>query len=323
MTSRITLVVLLLALGLTSVAADRLLSPFLGPTLATTGYGKAATQPGPRGYPRQTVDSDGVIVRIERKPSRIVSQYWSIDEYLYAVVPPERVVGVSESAYLPNVSNVLHQVLRFQPRVASTPENVLRLHPDLIVVSSSSSSDLTSLLRTTGIPVYRMFINFTTLAQIEEYIRLTGYLTGEDDAAETAAKKFHEDIERAKSMRPANVRPPRILGMGGQYSYGANTLFNDVVRAVGGVNIAAENGLVGYDLVTGEQIARWNPEWIVAGADHDAMEQTRARILADPAVALTEAGKRGQILVLENRTFLPMSPFSTIRATALAEALWR
>ena len=150
MTSRITLVVLLLALGLTSVAADRLLSPFLGPTLGTTGYGKAATQPGPRGYPRQTVDSDGVIVRIERKPSRIVSQYWSIDEYLYAVVPPERVVGVSESAYLPNVSNVLHQVLRFQPLVASTPENVLRLRPDLIVVSSSSSSDLTSLPRSTA-----------------------------------------------------------------------------------------------------------------------------------------------------------------------------
>ena len=111
--------------------------------------------------------------------------------------------------------------------------------------------------------------------------------------------------------------------MGGKYSYGAKTLFNDVVRAVGGVNIAAENGLVGYDLVNGEQIARWNPEWIVAGAALGAIEQTRARILADPAVALTEAGKKGQVVVLENRVFLPMSPFSTIRATALAEALWK
>lgn len=323
MNSRITMVVLLLALGLTSVAADRLLTPLLGPTLASTGYGKAATQLGDRSYPRQTVDSDGFVVRIEKKPVRIVSQYWSIDEYLYTVVPPERVVGVSESAYLPGVSNVLDFVTRFKPVISSNPEKVLRQHPDLIVVASSSRSDFTALIRTSGIPVYRMFIDFTKLEQIEEYIRLIGYLTGEDDAAEAAARRFHEDIDQAKALRPANVHPPRILGMGGKYSYGAKTLFNDVVRAVGGVNIAAENGLVGYDLVNGEQIARWNPEWIVAGAALGAIEQTRARILADPAVALTEAGKKGQVVVLENRVFLPMSPFSTIRATALAEALWK
>lgn len=323
MTSRITLVVLLLAMGLTGLAADRLLTPLLGPALASKGHGGTAMHPGSRNYPRQVIDSDGFVVRIEKKPARIVSQYWSIDEYLYTVVPPERVVGVSESAYLPSVSNVLDQVTQFRPVIASNAEKVLRQHPDLILVANSSSSDFTSLIRSSGIPVCRMFIDFTKLEQIEEYIRLIGYLTGEDDAAEQAARRFREAIDRAKAMRPANAPAPRVLGMGGSYSYGAGTLFDDVVRAVGGVNIAAENGLVGYDLVNGEQIARWNPEWIVAGADRDAMEQTRARILADPAVALTEAGKKGHVVILDNRVFLPMSPFATTRTTKLAEALWR
>lgn len=323
MTSRVTMLVLLLGVVLISLAANQWLTPLLGPTLASIGYGRPATHLGHLRYPREAIDSDGFFVRIEKKPMRVVSQYWSVDEYLYSVVPPERVVGVSESAYLKGVSNVLAQVTKFKPVISSDPEKVLRQNPDLIIVASSSRSDFTALIRTSGIPVYRMFIDFTKLDQIEEYIRLMGYLTGEDEVAEAAARRFHDDIERVKVLRPANARPPRILGLGGKYSYGEKTLFNDVVRAVGAVNIAAENGLVGYDLVNGEQIARWNPEWIVAGAAAGAIEQTRARILADPAVALTDAGRTGHVLVLENRIFLPMSPFSTVRATALAEALWK
>jgi iron complex transport system substrate-binding protein len=323
MTSQFTLLALFAFVGLIGAAVDHWSTPLLGPTLARVGYGRAATQLGQRSYPREAIDSDGFRVRIGKPPRRIASQYWSIDEYLYSFVPPERVVAVSESAYLPGVSNVLEQTGRFRPVIAADPERVLRQSPDLILVASSSRSDFTALLRTSGIPVYRMFIDFTTLEQIEEYIRLIGYLTGEDERAEAVARRFHAEIERAKSLRPPDARPPRILGLGGKYSYGSHTLFHDVVKAAGGVNVAAENGLKGYDLVNGEQIARWNPEWIVAGANGGKIEETQKRIFADPAVALTEAGRTGHVLVLEYRVFLPMSPYASVRVAALAEALWK
>ena len=56
---------------------------------------------------------------------RIVSQGSHADEYLYAVVPLERVVGVSETAYEPRLSNVYAHVQRYRPIVASDPERVL------------------------------------------------------------------------------------------------------------------------------------------------------------------------------------------------------
>ena len=322
----LTLMALLASVGLIGAAVDHWSTPVLGPPLERNGCGRAAVQTGPRSYPREAVDADGFRVRIPQPPRHIASQYWSIDEYLYAVVPPERVVAVSESAYLKGISNVVELAAKFRPVVAPDPERVLRAHPDLVLVSSSSSSDFTSLIRTSGIPVFRMFIDFTTLEQIEEYVRLVGYLTGEDDRAEAVVARFRAVVERAKSLRPAGARRPRVIGMGGgvggHFTYGSGTLFDDVVKTVGAVNLASEAGLKGYDMINSEQLARWNPEWIVAAANEGQIEETRHKILADPGVALTEAGRNGHVLVLENRVFLPMSPYSTTRVTALAEALW-
>ena len=318
-----TLLVLAAAIGLTGAALQHWVTPVLGPALARDGYGRAAAQTGSKAYPREVVDSDGFQVRIDKPPRRIASQYWSIDEYLYSIVPPERVVAVSDSAYLQGISNVLEPVLKLKPVVATDPERVLRVNPDLIIVSSGGRSDYTSLVRSSGIPVYRMFIDFTTLAQVEDYIRLFGYLTGEDDRAEEVATRFHADIERAKALRPKNARKPRIMGLGKHYGYGSATLFNDIVKSLGGVNPAADAGVKGYDMVNAEQIARWNPEWIVSSASEGHVEETRKQILEDPGVALTDAGRSGHVLVLENRVFLPMSPYSTARVTAIAEALWK
>src|SRR5215469_4521868 len=155
--------------------------------LAYESEGDARIRMGRANYPRQAIDSDEVAVRVARPTHRIVSQYWSIDDYVYSVAPPQDVVAVSESAYVKSISNVYEKVQQFRPVVASDPERVLALDPDLMMVASSSRADYTSLARSSGVPVYRMQTMFQTLDQVEQCIRLTGYLTGNDDAAEKEA----------------------------------------------------------------------------------------------------------------------------------------
>jgi hypothetical protein len=91
------------------------------------------------------------------------------DEYFYAVVPPERVVGVSESAYERRISNVYTYAERFRPIVAIDPERVLLAHPDLVLSPESARSDVPNLLRRAGLPLYRMYTMFETLASIEDH----------------------------------------------------------------------------------------------------------------------------------------------------------
>jgi len=316
--------ILLVAIGAMAAAIDRFAPLREGNRAARPGegYGNAEIRTGSEQYPRQAIDSDSFVVRVARPARRIVSQYWSIDEYVYSVVPPERVVAVSQSAYEESYSNVYELARRYRPAIATDPERVLRLDPDLLMVSDSSRADFCAIVRSSGVPIYREFSMFTTLQQIAETIRLTGYLTGEDASARRQVDLFWNDIHRAAARRPSGVPHPRILGFGGAYSYGRETLFEDIVKTLGGVNVGAEGGLKGYDEVSGEQIVRWNPEWIVAAAPKGKTKEVLARLMADPVLGATQAAHNGRLLVYEQHLYLPFSPFVRLFVTALSEALY-
>jgi iron complex transport system substrate-binding protein len=287
-----------------------------------SGEGDARVRTGNTQDPREAVDSDEVKVSIARPAHRIVSQYWSIDEFVYSILPPQDVVAVSQSAYVEEVSNVYQNIQQFKPPVATDVERVVALDPDLMLVSREGRADYTSLARSSGVPVYRLETNFETLDQIEQNIRLVGYMTGQDESAAKEAARFHEAIEKAASMKPPGSPKPRILGLGGRYSYGTKTLFQDIVTKIGGVNVGAENGVVGYDSVNFEQIVRWDPEWIIAGAKAGDAKQVLANLMSDPAISLTQAARNGHIVVIDNRVFLPMSPYTSVFVRAIAEAIY-
>ena len=287
-----------------------------------TEEGDARFRIGKSPYPREAVDSDEVTVSVARPAHRIVSQYWSIDEFVYSILPPQDVVAVSQSAYEEEISNVLQNVRTFKPTVATDVERVVALDPDLMLVSREGRADYTSLARSSGVPVYRIETSFETLDRIEQNIRLVGYMTGQDESAAKEASRFHAAIEKAVSMRPPGSMKPRILGLGGRYGYGRKTLFQDIVTKLGGINVGAENGIVGYDSVNFEQIVRWDPEWIIAGAKTGSTTQVLATLMSDPAISLTQAARNGHIVVLDNRVFLPMSPYTSIFVQAIAEAVY-
>src|SRR5262245_40174697 len=75
-------------------------------------------------YPRRATDEDGYEVTLARPKQRVASQYWSIDEMLYSVLPSEHIVGVSQYAYDRNTSNVLSLAETYRPVITANPETV-------------------------------------------------------------------------------------------------------------------------------------------------------------------------------------------------------
>jgi ABC-type Fe3+-hydroxamate transport system substrate-binding protein len=315
---------LAMLVGSMAAGVQRLASPAGGlqlPALVTS-HPDFLIRTGGLQYPRESYDSDDFLVKIKHPPQRIVSQFYSIDEFLYSLVPPQRIVAVSASAYQPAVSNISQYAEKYRPVIASDPERVLRLKPDLILVSSSARADFTSLVRSTGVPIYRLYTNFSSLEQVAETIGLVGYLTGTEDEARVEEQQFWATVEALKARRPAGMHKPRILGMGGNYSYGSQTLFNDIVSTLGGINVCAQGSLKGYDEVNDEMIVKWDPEWIFAGSKPGELEQTKARLLANPAIAHTQAARDHHIVVLEGPVFFADSPYATSLLKAMANALY-
>ena len=59
----------------------------------------------------------------------------------------------------------------------------------------------------------------------------------------------------------------------------------------------------------------------MAGVDSRHADSTRDRLLADPGIAVTRAGRKGQVLLIENRAYLSMSHHAVVMMEALAAAL--
>jgi len=273
-------------------------------------------------YPRYAIDADGVRIDIPAPVRRVVSQEWSLDEYLYTLLPPERVVGVSLAAYEPAFSNIADVAARLRPPVAADVESVIGMHPDLVIVANSARADFTELLRSTRVPVYRAAATPTTLAEIEREIGILGYLTGSDVRAE----KVRDELRRAATSAaiPPQARPtaaPRVLGLNGRNAYGLATVFDDVLRVIGAVNVAAVSGVQGAAPLTPEEILRSNPEWIVTAVTDGRADDVRTRLAADPWIAGTDAARSGHIVVLEQRVFIAVSPFITRLIDALRHTL--
>jgi iron complex transport system substrate-binding protein len=279
---------------------------------------------GAGAYPRHAVGVDGVRVDLARPVRRIVSQEWSLDEYLYALVPPDRVIGVSQAAFDARFSNISDIAARLRPAIAADVEAVVTMNPDLVIVSSTARADFTELLRAAGVAVYRAYTTPVSLAEIDEQIRILGYLVADDATVAAARSTFHDVIASAALRRRAG-NPPRVLALNGHYAYGSRTVVDDVLRVLGATNVAAAVGLEGYAPMAPEEILRANPDWIVTGAPSGTEDDARARMLADVSLAATDAARTGRLVVVDQRVFMALSPFTARLLEAVGDALygWR
>jgi ABC-type Fe3+-hydroxamate transport system substrate-binding protein len=292
---------------------------------AVRDYGRPDFKTGSAEYPREVVDAGGYEVKIARPLRRLAATEWTIEEFVYSIVPPEQVVAVSGAAYDRQYSNVYELAEKYRPvnigRLSASAEPLIRSNPEF-VIAPPGQTNLINILQGAGIPVYRMYTQFTKLEQIADNILLTGYITGHDREARIAYDDFQAAVARARARKPPGARSPRVLGYQFVYSYGSETTFHHIIEAVGGINVGAERGLRFYDAINSEQVLRWNPDWIVSGANRGESHLALQRILNDPAVRLTDAVRKGQVLVLEQNVFLPRSPFTTLILDALGDALW-
>ena len=130
-------------------------------------------------------------------------------------------------------------------------------------------------------------------------------------------------FERHGGEDEPRAKPARVLAFSNfATTLGAGSLFDRVVSELGAVNVAAEHGIGARGTIANEHVAAWNPDWIVAGVEPELAASTRRRLLADPGVAVTTAGRQNQILLLDNRTFLARSHHAVRLMEAIAEALY-
>ena len=274
-------------------------------------------------FPRTVVDDQGFILTLPEPPKRIVSQTLVTDHYLVAIVPHERIVGVSAYGGDAQYSHVADEIVSLDATVANDPERILRMKPDLVLTSNISRADFVELLRAGGVPTFRLHTTVDEFADIADGMRTIGRLTGEDAAAAREIELMNARIDAAKARVDPTEDPARVLAYSKSgYTQGEGSLFHHIVTQLGAVDVAGEGGVGPFGKIGSEQVAAWDPDWIVAGADPGTHEDVLARLREDPGVQVTTAGRKDQLLVIDTRDYLSTWQHSVVLMEKLAQALY-
>jgi iron complex transport system substrate-binding protein len=218
-------------------------------------------------------------------PQRIMSLKICTDELLLDLVPASRIASVT---FLSREK----AGLKFWPQAASIPinygsvEEILKLHPDLILTDPFMPPSLRPLLAKTGARIVEVppAENFE---QIRAVTRLVARAVGEEARGEALIAKMDADLHALAARRPKKHLTVAGWGTGG-YVPGKGGLFDAMLTAAGARN--AEQGAFGYYDV--EALIAVNPDALIYGDTYSGTTSLRADQDLHPALMKRYAGRR-------------------------------
>ncbi len=193
-------------------------------------------------------------------PHRIMSLKICTDELLMDLVPPSRIASVT---YLSREK----AALKLWPEAAQIPvnhnsaEEVLATHPDLILTDTLTTPEMAQVLAQSGAKVVEVPLA-QDFDQIRAVTRLVGDAVGERARADGLIAKMESTLRGLAATRPKH--PIRVMGWGGGgFVPGRESLFNAVLTAAGGVDIAGRDGY--FDV---ESLIAARPDVLLYGDDY-------------------------------------------------------
>jgi iron complex transport system substrate-binding protein len=226
---------------------------------------------------------------------------------------------------LPNVTKGGHTI---------NSEAVLQLRPTLIITDGSIGPlDVMLQLRDAGIPVVivRPEPGISGIPQLARDVAAalgapeTGELLASTLEAATAEKIAQ--IAAIAPKKPADRVRMIFLYLRGSsgiyYLFGAESGADELITALGGIDVAAETGWEGMRPMTDEAMIAADPDLILVMTGGLASVGGVDRLLADkPAIALTTAGQHRRFVDMADGEVLGFGPRTPDVLDALARAIY-
>lgn len=192
-------------------------------------------------------------------PQRIMSLKLCTDELLMDLAAPGQIASISylsrEKAALKLWPQAAHLAVNH-----NTPEEVLAVHPDLVLTDAFTSPAMREVLAQSGARILEVPAA-ETFPQIRAVTREVGNAIGAQAKAESLIAHMDLTLAALAAERPAKAI--RVLGWGGGgFVPGRTGLFETVLTAAGGINIASGGY---YDV---ESLIAAKPDILAYGDDY-------------------------------------------------------
>lgn len=256
--------------------------------------------------------------------------YGTLATTVYALGLGDRLVGrdvstgVPELTDLPVVTHNGHEL---------NAEAILDLNPSVVLTDYSIGPlEVQLQLKESGIPVV-ILDSQRSRAVIGEQIHAVAEVLGIPAAGETLATRVDAEVAAAEAdvaaMLPAGGSDgPRMVFLylrgqsGVYYWFGKGSGADDLIDALGGVDVAAEAGLEGSRPLNAEGLVKSRPEMFLMMTDGLDSVGGAAGLLDIPGVAETPAGATGCVVDMADYEILSFGPQFPHTLRALAAAVY-
>jgi iron complex transport system substrate-binding protein len=223
---------------------------------------------------------------------RVASGSLLADPLVLALCAPDEVVSVSARA--PDARDAYRYAGK--PSIdAHRVEDLLGVHPDLVLVNSLGDHAFVQRLRDAGLRVFDLG-PMRGVQTFTSNVLAVGWLVGREPAARALALQFRTRMEAvARNIPPAARRSALYLGIHGNQMFGGTrgTSYHDVLFYAGLEDVAARE-LEGWPSYDPEQLLAFDPEVIVGQTGLRSALCERGELSR-----LRACGARGQVLELD------------------------
>ncbi|GAA1920286.1 hemin ABC transporter substrate-binding protein [Microbacterium aoyamense] len=210
-------------------------------------------------------------------------------------------------------------------------EAMLELDPTLILTDTSLGPwDTILQMREIGIPVV-VVDSHRSIEGIGGLITEVATALGVPERGAELAQRAQDEVS-AKVAQIADVAPADGLRMiflyvrgqsGVYYLFGEESGADSLIEALGGVDVAGENGWVGMRPLTAEALVAADPDAILMMTKGlESVGGVDGLVEHIPAVAQTTAGQNHRIIDMSDTTILSFGPHTASVLDALAVALY-
>ncbi|WP_338467991.1 ABC transporter substrate-binding protein [Novosphingobium sp. ZN18A2] len=210
----------------------------------------------------------------------IVSLNPCSDAVLTTVADPGQILAISSYSHDAGSSSMNLATARRFPATGGTVEEVLALHPDIVVTGSFIAPATRNAFNRLGLRVETIGIAHS-VAESEAQVRKLAAIAGHP--ARGAAMVARIEAALAAAAPPPGARPvPALMWQGGGMVPGSDTLVADMMRRTGFASVSGAMGRHQADKLPLEQVLAHPPRVILAAGDARGNED---RMLHHPALA--------------------------------------
>ncbi len=260
------------------------------------------------------------------RPGKVIALSLAAEEIIVGLDGPGRLGAVTNLARNRRFSNIAEEAASIPHVVSGTSiERIVRLEPNLVLITPYTDAAARGALERYGIRILQLG-DFDSIPRIQEGILEIGRALDLEERAGALIQEMEQKIVRAGARIPREGKRPRLLfyDPADAWVAGSGTVIDDVIRLAGAINVAAENGIGGTQVVRKETVARWNPEILLVGGEEDGKQEIAARLRAEPVLgpvaAVRQASGRG-LIVLPIRTLTAISQHAADAIDRLSAAL--